>query len=125
MKILLIFLFPLLIGIAPTITELSLAESVASTDEVCDDSLTPVTGKEVRLQWFEGNASQDPDTTIVVYWDFNQAGEVVVWSTHGSVMAEVDLLIGTGDGTKKVALCLINDDSVSRILSGKARVYTK
>jgi len=100
------------------IEELIIAQSVAAGNDVTV-TYTPPTGKEVRMVKFQGNAAEDANTAVLLLWDYNQAGETVIWSTHGSVSESVRIVVGTGDGTKQVGLCLKNDDSVARVLSGK------
>jgi len=115
------FLFFLLISINTCIAgieELTLAQEVAADTDVTV-TYVPANGVEVILHKFSGNADHSPDTTVLVVWDYGGAGETVIWSTHGSIVEVPHVVVGTGDGTKKVGLCLKNDDSVARILSGK------
>jgi hypothetical protein len=94
------------------------ADVASGTDTTV--TFTPAAGEEVILESFNGNAGENLNTTVIVVWDYNGAGETVKWSTHGSVNDAPSIVIGTGDGVKQVGLCLKNDDTTSRVLSGKA-----
>jgi len=124
MKNLIIILLFITNSVCASLVEKVAAESVAS-GSVHIVSYTPDVGKEITLKWFEGNAAQTPDTTVAVIWKLGTASEDIIWATHGSIAIEEDILIGTGDGSLSIGLCLINDDSISRILSGKMRIQEK
>jgi len=122
--ILIFFLYTCILTCQAGIEELVLAQEVAA-GEVEEVTYVPANGKVVMLHEFIGNAAEDPNTTVLVVWDFGEAGETVIWSTHGSIREFPNISVGTGDGTKKVGLCLKNDDSVARILSGKIVLETQ
>ena len=118
MKAILLFLLLTQSALAGYTELVHSAEVSASEDSTV--TFTPAAGEEVILEHFIGNATETPETTVFVVWDYGGGGETVKWSTHGSVDEDPSFVIGVGDGVKQVGLCLKNEDSVARILSGKA-----
>lgn len=100
-------------------TQLKLSKLVTKATE---DAITfiPETGL-FYVSEFIADAAFDSHCAVKLVWDYGQAGETLLWSIKGSHSVNLDLEL-TGDGSKKLAVCLDNglDDSV--VLSGYALV---
>ena len=75
-------------------------------------------GETWELQKFSGAAAYISDSKAMVVWDFEGAGEEVIYFTHGD-----GVFLGerqfAGDGVKKMAICLVNDSAESQFLGGQ------
>lgn len=99
------------------------ADLVASGSEACDVQVVP-NGKKVQVISFRGEAAFSTNSAVKLVWDFNGAGETTLWSIKGSSeigpdVAE-DFPVMTGDGVKKIAVCLDNNEAGSVFMSAHA-----
>jgi len=116
----LLFLFSINSMAALVRTELIHSDEVTGGESCV--SFTTIASETVYLDTFDGNAAHIEDTTVFVSWDYDGAGEIIKWSTHGSISQRPGVLLGTGDGTIKVGLCLKNSDGLkAEQLSGSAK----
>jgi hypothetical protein len=104
-----------------TIVELKISEEIAASTDVTD-TYTPPNGAEVWVELFHGNAAYTTNSAVMLLWDYNAAGEEVVWSTKGSDSFNIPIKITGADGTKKIAVCCSNGDSGDLVFSGYARI---
>ena len=97
-------------------TPLHLAQSVdAETDQAI--TMVPEDGADVILDKFVGAFAANKAATICVIWDYGGTEVVIDLVANPSVKQ----LIGTGDGSMKVALVLSNLEPVDTIaMSGTA-----
>lgn len=99
---------------------LYLSKSVAATTEDCDTYVVP-NGKTVKVIKFHGESDFSESSAVKLVWDV--AGTpVILWSMKGS--AEMPRQVPdamatmTGDGVKKIALCLDNGEANAIFMSG-------
>ena len=97
-------------------TQLHLAQSVdAASDEAT--SFVPRDGAIVTMENFKGSFTSNKIGTVCLIWDYDSASEVVIDLSNSAAK----LLIGTGDGVKKIAVVLSNGEPVDAIaMSGTA-----
>lgn len=74
-------------------------------------------GEVWEIQKFVGAAAYDEGTKACLVWDYGGA-EVLLYSTHGDGSFSGDDQL-TGDGVKKVAICLVNDTASAQTLGGQ------
>lgn len=91
----------------------SFYENVPALGQVVTDQV-PAAGKTWEVVRFVGSAAYLAETSVKLVWDFGGAGEEVLASTHGDANIELVRQV-VGDGTKKLALVLVNAS-----LSGQA-----
>jgi len=104
---------------AITRTDLMISKEVAATTEDCDN-FVPASG-EFSVISFHGEAAFDPNCAVKLVWDWGEAGEEILWSTKGAGKMAMPI-IRTGDGVKKLAVCLDNGLSGPVVMSGHAKV---
>jgi len=98
------------------LVELELSMKVLSGDEECSTYI-PADGKKFNVQAFHGEASL-VSSAVKLVWDLNGVGEELLWAMKGSAaMPNIDM-IRTGDGVKKIALCLDNAEADPIFMSG-------
>lgn len=97
-------------------TEKRFYKSVSSNSSEVDE-FTPPSGT-YYISKMGGNAGTSPDTVVVIYWDYGGAGEEVLFCTHGDADHQTVQLELTADGTKKLAIKLINDQQTDDFLGG-------
>lgn len=104
---------------------LKVSEEISSGQEVAD-TYTPPDGAEVWLSEFHGNAAFTTNSAVMLIWDYNGAGETIIWSTKGSSIFDIPTEIQGADGVKKLALVCSNGETGDLVLSGcaKVRVHT-
>ena len=99
-------------------TALHLAQEV-SADTDAAVSMVPSDGAAVYLDKFVGSFTANKTATICVIWDYGGTEVVIDLSAVNNMKQPV----GTGDGVKKVALVLSNNEAVDTIaISGTAVV---
>lgn len=92
-------------------------ETVAALGRVVKDQV-PANGKTWELVRFVGSAAYVPTTSVRLVWDYGGAGEEVLASTHGDANLDFVRQI-VGDGTKKLALVLENDDDAAQVIGAR------
>jgi hypothetical protein len=103
------------------LVELELAKQVLSADEECDTYIPPL-DKDFNVQEFYGEAAYSTNSAVKLVWDLDGANEEILWATKGSGgMPNIDI-IRTGDGVKKLALCLDNGEADPIFMSGHALI---
>lgn len=101
------------------IEKLYLSKEVAANTEECDTHVVE-NGKNVKILAFHGEGAFDMNVAIKAVWDYSGTEEIL-WSIEGSgsmpnyVTSETEK---TGNGTKKMALCLDNGTNGPVVLSG-------
>lgn len=69
-------------------------------------------GQKIAITRFRGNGAE-PDSYVVLAWDYGGADEKIVVSTRGDVDLVFDVtnpeIQFVGNGTKKLSVVLIND----------------
>lgn len=85
----------------------------ANTSEV--DEFTPPSGT-YYLSELGGNAGLSPDTVVTIIWDYG-GSEEILYCIHGSGEQNVEIELDA-DGTKTLAIKLINDQSTDDFLGG-------
>lgn len=105
------------------IIELYKCAKVAGTTRVCD-SYTPANGKKFRILDFCGETATGGGCAVMLMWDIDGA-KTPLWVIKGS--GNMPQIVGpqteqTGDGTKKVGLCLRNDDAADVFMAGYAKI---
>jgi len=107
---------------ASEVIELKVSESISAGTDVVD-TYTPANGTTVRLVSFIGEAAFSSNSVVCVLWDYAGGGEEIIWCTKGSSKdLHLDEACGTGDGTKKVAICCKNGEAGDLIMLGKAQI---
>lgn len=92
-------------------------KSVGANSSETDEYIVP-SGQTLQITKIGGNASAAPSTVAKVIWDFQGAGENTLLSTHGDSQYEPLNLELLGDGVKKLAIVLMNDQLVNDDLGG-------
>jgi len=99
---------------------LYLAKSVSASTEDCDTYTVP-NGKDVTVIDFHGEAAFSASSAVKIIWDSGGA-DTILWAMKGSgempKKAAEDFPTMTGNGTKKIALCLDNGEGSSIFMSG-------
>jgi len=102
--------------------KLLLAKNVTSFNEECVTHVVP-SGKKVWIMRFHGEAAFSPNSAVKLVWDMGGAGEEILWSIKGGgdiPLGAAEAIEKTGDGVKKMAVCLDNGESGSIFMSGFA-----
>lgn len=68
------------------------------------------------VRWW-GSANPSKDTHVCIVWDYDTVNDEIVALTHTSEKRDV-LREFTGDGTKKIAMVLVNDSLDTERLGG-------
>ena len=86
----------------------------ANSSEV--DEFTPPAGNYF-ISLVGGNAGVSPATVVAIHWDYGEAGQEMLFSTHGDAKQDVQIELDA-DGTKKLAIVLQNDQGTADCLGG-------
>lgn len=105
---------------------LHIAKEVAAGTEDCV-SHTPTNGKTIRVSRFYGEAAFSKNSAVKLVWDYEGAGEEILWAFKGGdplphELRDSPLLERIGDGVKKIAVCLDNGETGAVILAGFAMI---
>lgn len=93
------------------------ANVTASGSETKD--YTVPNGEILAIRRFGGNAGLSPDTVVALIWDEGGGDEEVIFCTHGDADIVLDSPIEkAGDGSKKLRIKLINDQTSDDFLGG-------
>lgn len=65
-------------------------------------------GEKWKIGLFKGRANPTRDTHVKLVWDFGGAGEEILALAHTADQDDIGRIL-TGDGTKILAICLVND----------------
>ena len=103
-----------------SVIELSISKEVAAQTED-SDTYTPANGVTVQVLLFAGSSPHDANTIVKLVWDWDGAGEEILWAIEGQHTAPRRFSI-MGDGTKKLAVALDNGLTDPVTMSGYARV---
>lgn len=103
-----------------TYKTLELAKEVASASTECTYQVIP-NGKRIHLIRFEGHAVYSVNSVVKLVWDPEGTPETV-WSTKGDFESTLQKEY-TGDGTKKLRLCLENGEDGALVMSGRCIYY--
>lgn len=106
---------------ANVVTELRISEEVAAQTQECVEFVVPA--GPFTIESFVGDAAFDINCAVKLVWDFQGAGEQIIWTHKGAAgMPFVeDSLVG--DGVKKVAVCLENSLTTGGVfMSGYAKI---
>lgn len=100
---------------------LYISKDVASSTEDSDTYVVP-NGKTLEIVHMMGEAAFSPNSAVKLVWDWGGAGETILWTIKGSSeigpdVAE-DFPTMTGDGVKKIAVSLDNNEAGSVFMSG-------
>jgi len=82
-------------------------KSVPANYTDADEEVIP-NGESWDIQFWIGSANPTQDTHVKIIWDFGGANEEILALTHTSAKHIIGETI-TGDGTKILAICLVND----------------
>lgn len=77
----------------------------------------PANGKKFTIVKFFGEAAFSKNSVVKLLWDYNAAGEQILWSIKGSSSMPLNIEL-TGDGVKKLAIALDNGELGSVFMSG-------
>lgn len=89
-------------------------DSVPSLGEYTSEK-TPANGNTWRIYRFVAGGAYVDDAHVCLVWDYGGAGEIILRASHGDADLPVHHDI-VGDGTKKLAIVLINDTAAERVL---------
>lgn len=89
------------------------AESVDADTEL-SSHIIPDDGTKVILKRFESNLPPLKDTNVCVIWDYGGSGETIIATQN--ILSGV--VVGTGDGIKKLALLLSNNELGESVVIG-------
>lgn len=98
---------------------LYISQSVANGVEVCD-SMVPADGAIVNVLSFFGSALFTKASSVKLVWDLDGTPELL-WSISGEASAPISFT-KTGDGVKKLSVCLNNGESTAANMSGCATI---
>ena len=99
--------------------ELLISKEVVNGIEDCD-TYTPADGVKFEVMSFLGEGCFSKNAVVKLVWDIDGAPEIL-WSMKGSSAMPTNIQVErTGDGTKKLALCLDNGESGPVVMSGFA-----
>lgn len=102
-------------------TQLLISKDVTAGNEDCDTYI-PANGVEINITDFHGEGAFDPNAAVKLIWDYSGGGEEILWTIKGSSQAPIQFK-RTGDGVKKIAICLDNGmSSGSVFMSGYANI---
>lgn len=99
---------------------LELSKEVASGTTECAYEVIP-NGKRIHIIKFEGHAVYSVNSVVKVVWDPEGTPETV-WSTKGDTVSDLAKEY-TGNGTKKLRLCLENGEDGDLVMSGRCIYY--
>ncbi len=101
----------------------SIYQKVNALSEVCTTGKTIASGQTIGIHSIRLNGA-DPDSYIIIVFDRGGGSEKIFSSTAGDVDIKLDLSDTvnqvTGDGTKKLKVCIINDKTVQSPIVGGA-----
>lgn len=80
-------------------------------------------GETWRLGQWVGSANPTRDTYVALVWDMGGASEEYLALTHTSEKHDIGKEI-TGDGSKKISICLVNDTADTETLGAQYTVRT-
>ena len=103
-----------------TYKTLELSKEVAAGETECAYEVIP-SGKRIHMVKFEGHAVYSVNSVVKVVWDPEGTPENV-WSTKGDSESDLNQEY-TGNGTKKLRLCLENGEDGALVMSGKVIYY--
>lgn len=90
---------------------------VAGTDIA--DGYIPANDEKIIVAVFHGQPPSSSKADVRLVWDFEGASEELLWSIQeNGPMPDVVFFEKTGDGSKKMALCLANGCSADYTISG-------
>ncbi len=100
---------------------LQVSSDVATSTDAYDD-YTPQSGDKIHLISFDGEAAFTLNSVVKLVWDYG-GSEEIAYATKGSTAGmQFEYFIGTGDGTKKIALVCSNGESGTIVMSGRAKL---
>lgn len=79
---------------------------------------TPENGEVLTITELGGNGAINPDTKVLIIWDYGSQNEVILFLTHNDSRQNPKYLRLEGDGSKKLAIVLINDKLTSEYMGG-------
>lgn len=97
-------------------------DNVDALSEERSDGIIPENGEEIAVYRFRANGA-DPSAYVAMIWDRGGTEETILASTKG----DIDIILDvenenyhfTGDGLKKLQICIINNGlSASPIIGG-------
>lgn len=93
-------------------------EYLSSTNALQEQASVEVipSGEEWEIIRWWGSANPSKDTHVSIVWDYDGANEEIICLTHTSEKREV-LKTFVGDGSKKIAIVLVNDSLDSEKLA--------
>ena len=101
---------------AEEIKSLMLTKEVnSSTTE--SNTVIPANGAEIEISFFEGHAAYTVNSCVKAIWDLDGTPEII-WSTKGDTTSNNLSFSATGDGSKKLAVCLENGEDGALVMSG-------
>lgn len=103
------------------IIELKISQNINLLTEIAD-TYTPPNGSNVIIIGFSAEAPYDLNTVCKLIWDYNEAGETVLWSTQGSGKAPFKPIITDTDGSKELAITCDNGTLGTILMSAYAKV---
>jgi hypothetical protein len=77
---------------------------------------TPLANEVLRVSMAYGQAGSSPDTVVSLFWDKGGADEQLLFCTHSASVDQEIAFEVTGDGTKKLTICLQNNQLTSDLL---------
>lgn len=78
----------------------------------------PASGEIWLVSKFVGSAAYVSDVVVQLVWDFDGPGETIVYATHGDASFDAGSSF-VGDGTKKLAIRLMNDSPEAQSIGGE------
>lgn len=102
------------------IVELTISQEVSADTEQCETYIPPNMATIEVLEFF-GSGAFSKNSSVKLVWDLDGAGETVLWSHKGEAAAPRRFTV-TGDGVKKLAVCLDNGEPGPIFMSGYAKI---
>jgi hypothetical protein len=99
---------------------LTIAESVGANSDASQE-YTPSNGQEVCIRGFEANSKPNDNSYTVIEWGDDVGGWECLWAIWDSEPMN-HMECRTGDGTKKVRLRAINNESSATMMSGRVEI---
>lgn len=99
---------------------LKLTKEVDAATEDCETYI-PANGANVTILKMVGETASNLNTTVKLIWDLGGT-ETLIWAIKGSNEIIFDNERLTGDGVKKLAICLDNGESDKETMSGYAEI---
>jgi hypothetical protein len=105
------------------VKELQIAQLVLSGEDDADSWVIP-DGETWRIEIFGAGVPSSSQATAQLIWDFGGAGETIKWTIqHDELNMPPKLIFDfTGDGVKKLALCLSNGCTADYNMAAYARL---